>query len=72
MGNGNAFLYLDGVGVPGSGQVQPDIPSPDPFTPIALSRVVPAGSHTLRISLDCPMGNSAGDRAPATGISGRF
>ena len=70
VGNGNVFLYLDGVGVPGSGQVQPDIPSPDPFTPIALSGVVPAGSHTLRISLDCPMGNSTGDGSSGDGDLG--
>jgi hypothetical protein len=70
VGNGNAFLYLDGVGVPGSGQVQPDVPDPDPFTPIALTGVVPAGEHTLTIALDCPLGNRSGDTGAGDGDLG--
>jgi hypothetical protein len=70
VGNGFAWLFLDGVGVPGSGQSQPDLPTPDPFTSIALTGVVPAGQHTLRISLDCPAGNHTADSSSADGKLG--
>lgn len=69
-GNGNAFLYLDGVGVPGSGQVQPNTMPGDPFTPIALTGVVPAGPHTLTIALDCPTGNRTADSSAGDGDLG--
>jgi len=70
VGNGNAFLYLDGVGVPGSGQLQPNITPADPYTPIALTGVVPAGEHTLTIDLDCPMGNKMSDSSSGDGKLG--
>ena len=71
VGFGNAFLYLDGVGVPGSGQRQPDsVASPATYTPIALSGVVAAGEHTLSISLDCPMGNKTADGSSGDGDLG--
>ena len=71
VGFGNAFLYLDGVGVPGSGQRQPDsLATPATYTPIALSGVVPAGQHTLSISLDCPTGNHTADGSSGDGDLG--
>jgi hypothetical protein len=71
VGFGNAFLYLDGVGVPGSGQRQPDsVASPATYTPIALSGVVAAGQHTLSISLDCPTGNHTADGSSGDGDLG--
>jgi hypothetical protein len=66
-GNGNAFLFLDSVGVPGSGQVQPNVNPTDPFTPIALTDVVPAGEHRLSIAPDCPLGDHNGDSSSADG-----
>jgi hypothetical protein len=70
VGSGNAFLYLDGIGVPGSGQRQPGAADADPFTPIASTDVVPAGEHTLTIALDCPMGNPTADASSGDGDLG--
>lgn len=71
VGFGNAFLYLDGVGVPGSGQRRPDAGvAANQFTAIALTGVVPAGEHTLTIALDCPMGNRTADSSSSDGDLG--
>ena len=70
VGNANAFLYLDGIGVPGSGQRQPPAGSADPFTPIALTGLVAAGEHNLTISLDCPMGDPTADSSSGDGDLG--
>jgi hypothetical protein len=65
------YLYLDGVGVPGSGQGLTSTTAPvGPYTPFALTGVVPAGQHTLRISYDCPDGNATGDTSVASGDLG--
>jgi hypothetical protein len=69
-GTANAFLYLDGIGVPGSGQRQPPAGSADPFTPITLTGLVAAGEHTLTISLDCPMGDTTADSSSGDGDLG--
>ena len=57
VGTANAFLYLDGVGVPGSGQRRPARANANQYTAIALTDPVSAGEHTLRISFDCPDGS---------------
>ena len=57
VGAANAFLYLDGVGVPGSGQVRRSTANAHQYTAIALTDPVSAGEHSLRISLDCPNGS---------------
>ena len=69
-GTGAAFLYLDGIGVPGSGQVLPGNSTLESFTPLALTEVVPAGTHTLTIALDCPTGNKMGDTSAGDGDLG--
>jgi hypothetical protein len=50
--------------------LQPYTTPADPFTPIAVTGVVPAGQHTLTIALDCPMGNSTGDLSSGDGKLG--
>jgi hypothetical protein len=69
VGPGHAFLYLDGVGVPGSGSRQ--MPEPTlPFSSMALTGTVPAGQHTLTISVDCPAGGTTGDTSSRDGKLG--
>jgi hypothetical protein len=69
FGPGHAFLYLDGVGVPGSGSRQ--MPEPTlPFDSMALTGIVPAGQHTLNISADCPGGQPSGDTSSRDGKLG--
>jgi hypothetical protein len=70
VGNANAFLYLDGVGLAGSRQALAGNGTPATFTPIVLTDVVGAGEHTLRISYDCPDGNPIGDTSSGTGDLG--
>jgi hypothetical protein len=70
VGSGNAFLYVDGVGVRASGQRQPATADADSFTPIAVTDVVPAGEHTLTIALDCPMGTPTADGSSGDGDLG--
>jgi hypothetical protein len=65
------YLYLDGVGVPGSGQGLTSTTAPiGSYTPFALTGVVPAGQHTLKISYDCPDGNATGDSSIGSGDLG--
>jgi hypothetical protein len=65
------YLYLDGIGVPGSGQgLTSKTPPVGPYTAFALTDVVPAGQHTLRISYDCPDGNATGDTSISNGDLG--
>ena len=71
VGFANAFLYLDGVGVPGSGQPRPSgLSAPQAYAPIALTEPVPAGSHTLTIAYDCPNGDPVGEGTVTDGDLG--
>jgi hypothetical protein len=70
VGTANAFLYLDGVGVPGSGQPRPTSANANQYTALALTDPVPAGEHTLRISYDCPDGNPSSDSSSNAGDLG--
>ena len=70
VGSANAFLYLDGVGVPGSGQRRPTTAAANQYTAIAQTDPVPAGEHTLRISYDCPGGNPTADSSANDGDLG--
>jgi hypothetical protein len=70
VGGANAFLYLDGVGVPGSGQPRPSVAEANQYTAIALTAPVQAGEHTLRISYDCPGGNPTADSSSNAGDLG--
>ena len=70
VGNANAFLYLDGVGVPGSGQRRPTTANANQYAAIALTDPVPAGEHTLRISYDCADGNATADSSANDGDLG--
>jgi hypothetical protein len=70
VGAANSFLYLDGVGVPGSGQRLPSFAAASQYTAIALTPPVEAGEHTLRISFDCPDGNPTADSSSNAGDLG--
>jgi hypothetical protein len=69
-GNADGYLYLDGVGVPNSGVDLPTSGAGEAFTPIAVTGVVPAGEHTLRVSHDCPAGNPTSDSSSGSGDLG--